>query len=84
MGSDPTGTVSGSSEAKMKHRFALTLATLGLALLASAVPGGVVNSADAEGAKSEWKRAGKQVRTNLTGRVYSKSLLDAVESAAGE
>jgi hypothetical protein len=26
MGSDPTGTVSGPSEAKMKHRFALTLA----------------------------------------------------------
>ena len=34
----------------MKHRFAPTLVVLGLALLASAVPGGVVRSADAEGA----------------------------------
>jgi len=50
MGFDPTGAVSGSSEAKMKHRFAPTLVVLGLALLASAVPGGVVRSADAEGA----------------------------------
>ncbi len=34
----------------MKHRFALTLMALALAFLASAVPGGVVKSADAEGA----------------------------------
>lgn len=47
MGIGPKGAVFGSSEARMKHRFALTLA---LTALVSAVPGGVVESASAEGA----------------------------------
>jgi TRAP-type C4-dicarboxylate transport system substrate-binding protein len=34
--------------------------------------------------KAEWQEAGKQVRERLTGRVYPKSLLDAVIAAAGK
>ncbi len=33
--------------------------------------------------QAEWEEAGKQVRERLTGRVYPKSLLDAVIAAAG-
>ena len=34
--------------------------------------------------KAEWQEAGKQVRERLAGRVYPKSLLDAVIAAAGK
>jgi TRAP-type C4-dicarboxylate transport system substrate-binding protein len=34
--------------------------------------------------KAEWATAAKQVRDRMTGRVFSKSLLDAVEAAAQE
>ena len=43
-----------------------------------------ITAIDTSAAKPEWEKASKQVRINLTGRVYSKSLLDAVESAAGK
>ena len=43
-----------------------------------------ITAIDTSAAKPEWDKAAEQVRTNLTGRVYSKSLLDAVESAAGK
>jgi len=33
--------------------------------------------------QAEWEEAGRQVRERLTGRVYPKSLLDAVIAAAG-
>jgi TRAP-type C4-dicarboxylate transport system substrate-binding protein len=33
--------------------------------------------------QAEWEEAGKQVRERLAGRVYPKSLLDAVIAAAG-
>ncbi len=33
--------------------------------------------------KAEWDKAQKQVRDNLTGRIYPKSLLDGVAAAAG-
>jgi TRAP-type C4-dicarboxylate transport system substrate-binding protein len=34
--------------------------------------------------EAEWDAAAKQVRDRMTGRVFSKSLLDAVEAAAVE
>ena len=34
--------------------------------------------------QAEWEEAGRQVRERLTGRVYPKSLLDAVIAAAGK
>ena len=34
--------------------------------------------------KAEWDAAAKQVRDRMTGRVFSKSLLDAVQAAATE
>ncbi len=43
-----------------------------------------ITAIEAGTAESEWDKAAEQVRTNLTGRVYSKSLLDAVENAAGK
>ncbi len=35
-------------------------------------------------AQAEWDKAAEEVRGNLTGRVYSKSLLEAVQRAAGK
>jgi len=43
-----------------------------------------ITAIDISAAQAEWDKAAEQVRTNLTGRVYSKSLLDAVAKAAGK
>jgi len=43
-----------------------------------------ITAIDTSAAKPEWDKAAEQVRTNLTGRVYPKSLLNAVENAAGK
>ncbi len=41
-----------------------------------------ITAIDTEPARAEWDAAAAKVRTNLTGRVYPKSLLEAVEAAA--
>jgi len=43
-----------------------------------------ITGVDTTPAKAEWDKVAVQVRNNLTGRVYPKSLLDAVMSAAGK
>ena len=41
-----------------------------------------IQPVEAGDAKAEWDAAHKKVRDNLTGRVFSKSLIDAVAAAA--
>ncbi|MGB5812957.1 MAG: TRAP transporter substrate-binding protein DctP [Polyangiales bacterium] len=41
-----------------------------------------ITGIDTSAYKADWDKAAAQTRNNLTGRVYSKSLLEAVESAA--
>ena len=43
-----------------------------------------ISTVDTGPAQGEWDAVALQVRKNLTGRVYPKSLLDAVEAAAGK
>ncbi len=43
-----------------------------------------ITAINTSAAQAEWDKAAAQVRANLTGRVYSKSLLDAVQRAAGK
>jgi TRAP-type C4-dicarboxylate transport system substrate-binding protein len=43
-----------------------------------------ITAVDTEPARAEWDKVAAEVRTNLTGRVYPQSLLDAVKSAAGK
>ena len=42
-----------------------------------------ITAVDTSEYQAEWEEAGQQVRERLTGRVYPKSLLDAVIAAAG-
>lgn len=42
-----------------------------------------ITEVDTDPNKAEWEDVGRQVRERLTGRVYPKSLLDAVMAAAG-
>ena len=41
-----------------------------------------ISEIDTNPVKADWERVGAQVRKNLTGRVYPRSLLEAVERAA--
>ncbi|MGB3052713.1 MAG: hypothetical protein WBB42_17055, partial [Polyangiales bacterium] len=41
-----------------------------------------IEAVEAGDAQAEWDAADKKVRDNLTGRMFSKSLIDAVAEAA--